>query len=630
MATGRFRNIIPVRSNFVPENYVPDFGALATALGAQQQAFDKALAVSEKVPNHLQQDTTDVQDYMSTVRNQINNIAETYANEGVSAGNRARKQLLREINRDWQPGGKADRFQKRLATVQSLKETIDDQYKDDPRIAQYYKQNIKINPFSDETSPNYGIGTPSFDKILSTEDISTHYDKTLGNIKADQVVSDAYLDRNALRGVSFKDLLTRGKTKYIDWNKAAQVLIGATTPEIQRSEEVRGKAYGLGEGQGQFLMADEEGNLAFDEQGRIQFNANTALGRMLSGYTTGTAFTEQDVSDKVVENTYARQLALWRKKQEEKDGNAVMLSQPFNIGQTIFGNEVKTTSDGKLKLAGFKADRGKAERQMVNKITDKLQNTGSIYTILPGFGVDIAGKTVSFMRQLFGKNETFDVNNPPEQLANAVNVLKANGTISEDMNAEQQNRVFQNVINYYLTKPTMSAQLTPVMDKKVQDNWNQIFFRDSKNKTSGIVSNLSFKDQQGNVKKGVDVLDMIDEDTPINFESQVTAPQSLLPYGTRVFQIGKEEFRMEPIESDKQTPEYIINMQYRAMNGLLDNFSVEEELPPMPNDPKFGGMEKLITRRGKYKMEYTPEGFNMYFKGNKGYNKLNEEPIQFE
>ena len=53
MAINRFRQIIPVRSNYLPQTYTPDFGAIATTLGAQQQAYDKALAVGEKVPKHL-------------------------------------------------------------------------------------------------------------------------------------------------------------------------------------------------------------------------------------------------------------------------------------------------------------------------------------------------------------------------------------------------------------------------------------------------------------------------------------------------------------------------------------------------------------------------------------------------
>ena len=54
---------------------------------------------------------------MSGVRSSIDDLSRLYADEGVNAGNRARKELLREVGRDWQPGGKADRFQKRLETI---------------------------------------------------------------------------------------------------------------------------------------------------------------------------------------------------------------------------------------------------------------------------------------------------------------------------------------------------------------------------------------------------------------------------------------------------------------------------------------------------------------------------------
>jgi len=206
--SNRFRQIIPVRSNYVPQFYTPDFGALATTLGTQQQAYDKALAVGEKVPKHLQtpEERAALEDYMSSVRGSIDEVSKVYADEGVNAGNRRRKELLRTVGRDWQPGGKADRFQKRLATVQAAKKQIDEQYKDFPEVADYYKRQIEIMPFEEAgQATNYGIGTPSMQGVLSDKDTVDFVNKAASNVKADQVVKNAYLNKEALKDLSFKD-----------------------------------------------------------------------------------------------------------------------------------------------------------------------------------------------------------------------------------------------------------------------------------------------------------------------------------------------------------------------------------------------------------------------------------------
>lgn len=197
MAINRFRQIIPVRSNYVPQTYVPDFAALATTLGSQQQTYDQALAVGEKVPKHYQspEERMALEDYMSSVRSKIDGLAQSYSDEGVSAGNRRRKELLREISRDWQPGGKADIFQKRLETIESINKKIDETY-DDPRVANYYKNQIQISPYEEAANAgNYGIGNPNLTKVLSSEEKMKYYDQVVGNISADQIVGDAFLDR---------------------------------------------------------------------------------------------------------------------------------------------------------------------------------------------------------------------------------------------------------------------------------------------------------------------------------------------------------------------------------------------------------------------------------------------------
>lgn len=635
MAVSRFRqNLGPVRSNYIPENFTPNFGAYAEILAKQQGAFDEAEALGEKVPKHLQQDYEAVQGYLGNITSSIDELAKTYADEGVMAGNRKRKELLRTVNKDWQPGGKADRFQQRLNTYQLERKRIEEQYKDDPRIAQYYINQIKVNPFEDETAPNYGIGTPTLDKVLSTEELGNYYDKVIGNIQADQVVQWPFLDKATLAGVSFKDLLVTGKTKYIDWNKAARVLAGATTAEIQRSEEVKGRAYGVGEGQSQFLKFKDDGTLELDKEGRLQF-ADTTLGRLLKGYASGVLHYQQDLDSKIVNRSFDEARAL--KELDEKDafGN-IMLTQPYNVGKSMFNNkggyfEVK---GNEIIVKGSKKNKEQQFRSMLDDVTDKVQK-GLPYH---AGGIYIIGSLQSFVRQLFGKNDRISLDDP--RIANTVDNLTAQGVLKSDMSDEAKTTALANELNRYIINATESAQITPIIGdtpnaKRYREGLQTAMFGDLKEGTPGFISNLKVWDQKGELRSGTEIFKKAKEsETPPILEAEVMAPESLLPFGTRTFQIGDQEYQTEPLLSDKIKPQYILNMAYRASNDVLNNFSVEDELPTLNDQvraqlPK-KSQEKIPTGTAVYKMEATPNGHNLYLKTGAGkYEKLNDDPINF-
>lgn len=637
MAINRFRQIIPVRSNYVPQTYVPDFAALATTLGSQQQAYDQALAVGEKVPKHLQtpEERMALEDYMSSVRGQIDGLAQSYSDEGVNAGNRRRKELLREVSRDWQPGGKADIFQKRLETVESIRKKIDETY-DDPRVANYYKNQIQISPYEEAANAsNYGIGNPNLTKVLSSEEKMKYYDQVVGNISADQIVGDAFLDRNALKGLSFKDLLVRNKTKFIDWNKAAMALAEQTTPEILASEQVLGEAYGLEGNQSQIFEVDENGMPVQDKQGRVKF-ANTSLGQLLQGITRGTAFQEDDVTDKVITNDWA----MWKSKraveESERMSNLAVLTQPFNTSKGMFADKVEITEDGAFKLKGSKAKKEKDYRAGVMAV-EGLTPTGI------GMMFDSA------IRGLFGKDEVIkDPLNSP-QLQNTVQILEERGMFVKEnengekipMNEQEKINTLGNYFNQELDRATISATSSLIFDEKQKKLENSILFNSFNNDnqaTPGFISNLKVYSQEDKSPvSGTELMKQVKKEGMPNVETKVSQPESMLPYGTRTFQIGDKEYRAEPLMYDKQKPEYGLNMMYRAQQSPLNNFSVVEELPPMPqvyttSDGRQvpNGLGEYINSRGTYKMEYTTKGFNIYRKEGSEFKKLNNEPLNRE
>jgi hypothetical protein len=637
MAINRFRQIIPVRSNYVPQTYVPDFAALATTLGSQQQTYDQALAVGEKVPKHYQspEERMALEDYMSSVRSKIDGLAQSYSDEGVSAGNRRRKELLREISRDWQPGGKADIFQKRLETIESINKKIDETY-DDPRVANYYKNQIQISPYEEAANAgNYGIGNPNLTKVLSSEEKMKYYDQVVGNISADQIVGDAFLDRNALKGLSFKDLLVRNKTKFIDWNKAAMALAEQTTPEILASEQVLGEAYGLEGNQSQIFEVDEDGMPVQDKQGRVKF-ANTSLGQLLQGITRGTAFQEDDVTDKVITNDWAMWKAKRAVEESERMSNLAVLTQPFNTSKGMFADKVEITEDGAFKLKGSKAKKEKDYRAGVMAV-EGLTPTGI------GMMFDSA------IRGLFGKDEVIkDPLNSP-QLQNTVQILEERGMFVKEnengekipMNEQEKINTLGNYFNQELDRATISATSSLIFDEKQKKLENSILFNSFNNDnqaTPGFISNLKVYSQEDKSPvSGTELMKQVKKEGMPNVETKVSQPESMLPYGTRTFQIGDKEYRAEPLMYDKQKPEYGLNMMYRAQQSPLNNFSVVEELPPMPqvyttSDGRQvpNGLGEYINSRGTYKMEYTTKGFNIYRKEGSEFKKLNNEPLNRE
>lgn len=634
MAASRYRNLISVQSNYVPEEYTPNFGAYADILKQQQTAFDTMGALGEKVPQHLQQDYEDVTKYLGDVRSKIDSIADIYDKQGVSAGNRQRKALLREVGREWQPGGKADRFQQRLNTYSAQKKQLEETYKDDPRIAQYYINKIGVSPYSDNTAPNYGISSPTTYKIYNDEELNDYYDKALGNISADQVVSAPQLDKSTLRGVSFKDLLVSGNTKYIDWNKVASTLAGITTPQIQASEEVRGEAYGQGSGQSSIFKLDKEGKPVFDEKGNVEF-ADSALGRRLQGYTTGKVFSEQDMKTTVVEDVFARQRAL-KQAEEENAFSNIMLTQPFNINtqDSAFGGAKSgiVIEGSDIILKGSAKEREQKFRDSLGSITDYIQRK-DIPLMNAGVGGYIRNNVASYFKQLFGPDDKMSLKDA--NLERTFSILEQKRMVKSGATPEQKVEALGNSISYFIKNNTDQAQVTPLLgitteSKKYADGIQKAIFGDQTKGSFGIISNLNVYDDEGERVDTQKLQEDIEKSgKTAKLEGEVRAPESLLPFGSRIFQVGDKEYRVEPLLSDKSRPEYFLNMAYRAQADLLNNFEVEEELPGLKPGINYGGLEKYIQGPGTYKMQYNPEGYNIFRKTRTGYEKLNDEYIEF-
>ena len=182
-----------------------------------------------------------------------------------------------------------------------------------------------------------------------------------GNINADQVVKGPYLDRAALKGLTFKDLIRTNKTKFIDWNKAAMALALGTPEEVKVSEYIKGAARNRELDQSQIFEVDDKGNVQTDKQGNAKF-APTSLGRMIEGLVTGKSYKQEDVTSKVVTDDFALWSAKDRAKRKRDIEDMAVLTQPFNQNRGMFANDVEITKDGNFRLKGSNYDKEKEYR----------------------------------------------------------------------------------------------------------------------------------------------------------------------------------------------------------------------------------------------------------------------------
>lgn len=127
--SSRFDNVVQNDYNmefYTPREFVPNFEAWDGMLGQYQADKDAAGLIAEKAPQHLSVDRGAVQDYMAANSSAIDGVADLYANDEVSVARKAQADLIRQIRKDWMPGGKAHAIEQNYAAVGAYKKQLDD------------------------------------------------------------------------------------------------------------------------------------------------------------------------------------------------------------------------------------------------------------------------------------------------------------------------------------------------------------------------------------------------------------------------------------------------------------------------------------------------------------------------
>lgn len=105
MATNRFDQYIPVRSTYLPDNFVPNFEAYKDLLTQEQGNFNKLQAVNEIPIDALAgADEEYAQQLRADLSNNVDRITEAYRNN-IDEGRRASRDFIRQTRKRTQPGG---------------------------------------------------------------------------------------------------------------------------------------------------------------------------------------------------------------------------------------------------------------------------------------------------------------------------------------------------------------------------------------------------------------------------------------------------------------------------------------------------------------------------------------------
>ena len=132
MATiNRFNKFLPRDYSmkfYMPEIYVPDFQQWDSMLAGQQQKYNAAMAVTQKYPKHLEWRSDLAAQYKQGVNDKVQDVTNTYINEGVRSGNRKMRDFAFDLNQQWNPGGLAHELEKEFEDYQSGIKQITDYY----------------------------------------------------------------------------------------------------------------------------------------------------------------------------------------------------------------------------------------------------------------------------------------------------------------------------------------------------------------------------------------------------------------------------------------------------------------------------------------------------------------------
>jgi len=111
---------------YTPREFIPNFEAWDGLLGQYQADKEAAGLIAEKAPQHLSVDAQTAKDYITQNSAAIDKVTNLYTNDEVSVARKAQSDLIRQIRKDWMPGGKAHALEQNYAAVGAYKKQLDE------------------------------------------------------------------------------------------------------------------------------------------------------------------------------------------------------------------------------------------------------------------------------------------------------------------------------------------------------------------------------------------------------------------------------------------------------------------------------------------------------------------------
>lgn len=209
----RFNTPIQSSRKYVNQYWTPNADLLAKALQSQQTNYDLAQQAGNIPIEALPKDEELAQSIRSGIDNKITNLANVYKTQGVNAGNREQKNLLRDIRRMQLPGGQVFNLKKNVTNYQEYKKQIDSMYKEGKINKDKKDQllNMSMNAFSGSYTDDI---FNEFNGISAATDVnlSEQAAKLADGWMADKVNSGQYKMLNG----QYYDVQSK---KYVDYNE---------------------------------------------------------------------------------------------------------------------------------------------------------------------------------------------------------------------------------------------------------------------------------------------------------------------------------------------------------------------------------------------------------------------------
>lgn len=356
----RFDNVLQGHRKFVPQQWTPNVELMSSLLEQQQGQYDSAMQLADIPINNIRQDDEVAQNLRKKLRGNIDNLANIYKTEGVSAGNRVRNKMVRDVKQMVLPGGDISKLNKRVEQYKAHSDAIKEQYKDNPLIQQYHLKRLDeegVLPFDDGR-----INAPSgMVRHVDSKEISEYLDKAIGNIK-DTDLERLGLNREQL--VNYNYLYETGK---ISGRKYQDIV---NTLAAQLPEEFINSAQQFSNAQGRNV---NERNL-FTEDNKL--NLDTQLGKIISGAAQGRA--REDLDRKV--GTFKDDYSL---RAIDHDFKKKEIDYQYNKDKSYY--ELPTTSkdvviDPKKEKQQIKLEKEKIKSAegVINAFQQKVANKESI------------------------------------------------------------------------------------------------------------------------------------------------------------------------------------------------------------------------------------------------------------